>query len=137
MISRLKNDSAEAVAGQIQKISAENEDKSSNLHEKWKNDCTKEILKEIEIKFRDSAREKFFHLFEKDMRKNITARIEMELKLRLEDQICQEINKDFETSHEYFRKKLENDQYNKILEIEQEYENNLSASISQAVEKKL
>lgn len=137
VVSRLIEETSEAVEKRLEKILQDQEFIETEMKEEIKSECFQEIRKENEAKFREAAWARMKTSFEKDLKKNLASRIEMEVKIRLEDKIYQELNQEFEISHENFRKKIESENYSKSLALEEQFESTLSQQVSIASEKTL
>lgn len=136
VISRLVHDSEEAVENRIQQITEDKEAGEQEFIEILKEECLKELQKEYEMRFREFTREKLQTTIEKEYKKNLAHRIEMELKLRLEDQIYQELNIEYEENHDIFRKKIEQEMISKLMELEEQLESTRNQKIKESADKK-
>ena len=137
VISRLLRESEEAVEFKLQKLAEDKDFSETEFKEQLKVQCTKEVQKEFEVKFRENARTRIRSNIDKELRRNLATRVEMEVKIRLEDKLYHEMNQEFELSHDTFRKKLENDQYSKLLSLEEQCENARSKETASVSEKSL
>jgi hypothetical protein len=136
LMNRLIRDTNEAVEEKLSRMDEDKEVREAEINEILKEECMAELLLESEAKYREIARERIQIALERDSRKNLAHRIEMELKVRQEDLVYQEFNQSFEDTHEQYRKKLEHEHVSNMIELESSLEANRTEEIAKAVEKR-
>ena len=136
ILSNLVKDFREASDENVKKINESLKESQIQMEEVLKEEAYQEVIIEAEDKYKEMAADKVKVSIDRDLKKNLAQRIEMEVKIRLEDSIYQELNQDLEENHELFRKKVEQEQASKLLDLEYQCEANRSSNLQAAVDKK-
>ena len=136
VVNRLMKDTQEVVSQKIDNLSQDKEADQQEFEEIFKQEAFDEVVEEAQGKYRDQVYEKIRQMIEKDVKKNLSQRIDMEVKIRLEDSIFAGINSEHEENHEVFRKKIEQEQVSKLLDLEYQCEANRSTQLQLAVDKR-
>ena len=136
IINNLVKDFQEASDENVKKINSSLKENQMQIEEILKEEAYQEVIIEAQDKYREIMAERVKTSIDRDLKKNLAQRIEMEVKIRLEDSIYQELNQDLEESHEVFRKKVEQEQASKLIDLEYQCEANRSSNLQAAIDKK-
>jgi hypothetical protein len=136
VLNNLSKDFEEVSSENIKKISESLKNQQNQIEDLLQEEAYQELINEAQENYREQSLEKVKTLLEKDLKKNLSQRIEMEVKIRLEDSIYSELNENFEENHEIFRKKIEQEQAAKLLDLEYQCEVNRGANLQSTIDKK-
>ena len=136
ILSNLFKDFREASAENNKKINESLKETQLQMEEVLKEEAYQEVLVEAEGKYRDLVADKVKLALDRDLKKSLGQRVAMEVKIRLEDSLYQELNHDLEETHEAFRKKVEQEQASKLLDLDYQCEALRSSNLQAAIDKK-
>lgn len=118
IISSLKKETEAAIAQKSKKIIKEQESINQEIEERVIFEAQQELIDEEILNFKSKLIQKIQIPLYNELKSAIFPQIEIELKLRMEENICNELSLSFNTNFESFKKKLEKSFNEKIIELE-------------------
>lgn len=122
IISSLIKDTESAVGSKAKLIIKEKESQVREFEDLCKSECLEELfteeLDQLKVQLTPKLKENIYH----ELKENLYNQIEIDLKLRTEDEVRRELSENFQGLFENFRKKLEKENANKMIELECKFE---------------
>ena len=122
IISSLVKDTESALGSKAKFIFKEKESQKRELEDLCKDECFEELFIEEIDQFKTQITPKLNESLYLELKESLYSQIEIDLKLRTEDEVRRELSEHFQVSFEGFKKKLEKENANKMIELECKFE---------------